>query len=56
MQEPEAPYNNATSREGQRISPPAGAGGLPVAGLNIAGYRTGQCSTNSDIHFNFIFP
>ena len=32
-QEPEAPCNNATSRELQRIPPPAGAGGFQVAGL-----------------------
>jgi hypothetical protein len=31
-QEPEAPFNNATSRV-QRRNPPAGAGGLQVAGF-----------------------
>jgi len=32
QQEPEAPFNNATSRV-QRREPPAGAGGLQVAGF-----------------------
>jgi hypothetical protein len=32
LQEPEAPFNNATSRVLRR-DPPAGAGGLQVAGL-----------------------
>jgi hypothetical protein len=32
LQEPEAPINNATSR-GLRREPPAGAGGLQVAGF-----------------------
>ena len=32
-QEPEAPYNNATSRELRRIPPPAGDGGFQVTGL-----------------------
>ena len=32
-QEPEAPINNATSR-GPRREPPAGAGGLQVAGFD----------------------
>jgi hypothetical protein len=32
-QELEAPYNNATSRDLRRISPPAGEGVIPTAGL-----------------------
>ena len=34
QQEPEAPFNNATSRVLRR-DPPAGAGGLQVAGFNF---------------------
>ena len=34
-QEPEAPYNNATSRELHRIPPLAGAGGFQVTGLTV---------------------
>jgi hypothetical protein len=38
-QEPEAPYNNETSRGLHRINPPAEAGGFQAAGLISDKYK-----------------
>jgi hypothetical protein len=55
LQEPEAPFNNATSRVLRR-EPPAGAGGLQVAGLNILAGRYDQADVPSREHKDWGVP